>query len=537
MNSPILNVAIGLVFIYTLYSLLVTILNEIVATTFSLRAHLLAKAIDRMLEEENEHYWQALIQYRIPQMMRRIRIAIYNVLPFWKKLHPGKASQSFADEFYQMPVIKYLGEGKIFNRFPAYITASTFSKTVVELLEQKGAALNGISSAVKSDDIRLFLENNSDSISPEMRNHLFSLLKALKDDMDKFKQLLCKEVTDQRQNLLGLLNTAKSDTEKFKTELQKLPIPLETSLTILALVDKADTSIDALKNFLSEQNLSGETLQVLASASNHAKANAEIFRRLVERGNVSLETRQMLLAMFNEAKGDVDVFRKLLEKWFNEMMDRVKGWYRKKTKVTTFAFGFLLAVIFNVNTIQIVSKLSSDKTSATQLADLAKTYVETNKSNPRFIKKTGNTTDTVLVRDSLYDKKLRDSIQVLLSRSKALIEGDISSTNEIMGLGWNFKEDSVPQRKNNKKGMAKVLNFFDHPMPVIERDVKYILRHTNARDWLGFLLTALAISLGAPFWFDLLSKLVQLRGSGDDTDAKQKKLEAKAGAKNPPANS
>src|SRR6187551_2911280 len=107
MNSPILNVAIGLVFIYTLYSLLVTILNEIVATTFSLRARLLAKAIDRMLEEENQHYWQSLIQYRFPQTIRRIRIAIYNVFPFWKKLNPGKASQSFADEFYEMPVIKY----------------------------------------------------------------------------------------------------------------------------------------------------------------------------------------------------------------------------------------------------------------------------------------------------------------------------------------------------------------------------------------------------------------------------------------------
>jgi hypothetical protein len=29
----------------------------------------------------------------------------------------------------------------------------------------------------------------------------------------------------------------------------------------------------------------------------------------------------------------------------------------------------------------------------------------------------------------------------------------------------------------------------------------------------GYLLTAFAISLGSPFWFDLLNKLVQLRGS------------------------
>ena len=31
---------------------------------------------------------------------------------------------------------------------------------------------------------------------------------------------------------------------------------------------------------------------------------------------------------------------------------------------------------------------------------------------------------------------------------------------------------------------------------------------------LGWIITALAISLGAPFWFGLLNKLVALRGAG-----------------------
>ena len=40
----------------------------------------------------------------------------------------------------------------------------------------------------------------------------------------------------------------------------------------------------------------------------------------------------------------------------------------------------------------------------------------------------------------------------------------------------------------------------------------------------GWTITALAIFLGAPFWFDLLSKIVNLRGSG----GKPKVQEAKA---------
>ena len=53
----------------------------------------------------------------------------------------------------------------------------------------------------------------------------------------------------------------------------------------------------------------------------------------------------------------------------------------------------------------------------------------------------------------------------------------------------------------------------------------------HSRDWaafrpvdylllaLGWLLTALALSLGAAFWFDVLSKALQVRGSGPKVSA------------------
>jgi hypothetical protein len=37
---------------------------------------------------------------------------------------------------------------------------------------------------------------------------------------------------------------------------------------------------------------------------------------------------------------------------------------------------------------------------------------------------------------------------------------------------------------------------------------------------LGWLLTAMAVSLGAPFWFDLLNKLVSVRVSGNPPEKK-----------------
>jgi hypothetical protein len=61
---------------------------------------------------------------------------------------------------------------------------------------------------------------------------------------------------------------------------------------------------------------------------------------------------------------------------------------------------------------------------------------------------------------------------------------------------------------------------------------------------LGWLITAMAITLGAPFWFDLLSKLISLRGAGtisaprdDNTPADKNTVAPKASAVNVTFNS
>jgi hypothetical protein len=47
-------------------------------------------------------------------------------------------------------------------------------------------------------------------------------------------------------------------------------------------------------------------------------------------------------------------------------------------------------------------------------------------------------------------------------------------------------------------------------------------RHTIAHHFIGWLLTAIAVSLGAPFWFDLLSTIMSIRASGDPPQQQSK---------------
>jgi hypothetical protein len=76
----------------------------------------------------------------------------------------------------------------------------------------------------------------------------------------------------------------------------------------------------------------------------------------------------------------------------------------------------------------------------------------------------------------------------LLDSARNMINGDIRNVNNLMGLGgWKWK-----------RGPHLSMSEDQHTLTMI----------------IGWIITALAISLGAPFWFDLLSKLMKVRGAG-----------------------
>jgi hypothetical protein len=167
------------------------------------------------------------------------------------------------------------------------------------------------------------------------------------------------------------------------------------------------------------------------------------------------EMKDVIKMYFNEAESNIDQFKRNLEGWFNDIMDRASGWFKRRIKVILIIVGFFIAMAFNVDTLVIFSQLKNAEV-ASQVAENAALFIEN-----------------------------MDSDQV------ANIEGgqlnnEISKLNQIsLGLGWDGYFD--------EEGSLAAKLFFSI---------------------LGWLITALAISLGAPFWFDLLAKLVNIRGAG-----------------------
>lgn len=577
MDSQVLDVAIGLIFIFTLYSLLVTILNEIIATVFKIRARVLAKAMQRMLEDEKADYWKHL-KFRVYRYIRSFRRALsYVITADWMK---PREDHSFYDEFYAHPTIKYLGENRM-SRRPSYIGSGTFSKTLIDLLHKKGAALNSdkvSGSGPSLDVIRTALANIGD-ISVQVRQEAISKIGELNNDLAQLKASLERsgEIrlalesgnpdTDTRKRLSGLLEEIYRDVEnlsispgrivpvrkmlesagrigpKIKTHLFSL---LNESESTFKNLDEAVKKWTDIRTAISSDTDLGEEqrkslVKLVDDVNQVMEASLEkaskIHAVLNNAGNISDETREHLLMLVDEAGDNLEKFKLSLEQWFDEMMMRASGWYKRKTKFATFFLGFVVALAFNVNTIEIVKRLNADKDAASKLADLATKYAEVNKDNARFIAQPVSTAAPERP-DSLMQPSRMDSIDsvnvvrinMLLNQADSLVRGDIQGANSIISIGWGFdtmplekicraEHDSIRRANGDTTKYTGSVSFC-----IACKEAGMIWERTKGDGWLGYLITALAISLGAPFWFDLLSKLVKLRGSGDDPD---KKKEAK----------
>ena len=177
------------------------------------------------------------------------------------------------------------------------------------------------------------------------------------------------------------------------------------------------------------------------------------------------DLRNVLNQLLRDSENELDEFKKRIVKWYNDVMDRASGWYKRYAQKILIGVGLLIAVVFNADTFAIYEHLSTDTESLEQVVQLAEAYVE---ANGEELDRSPNTT---------FDDSLDDL--------ETLINQQINEVKSPLGLGWE--------------------------------NVSFV--GYDFYDWLakimGYIVTALAISLGAPFWFDLLRKIVNIRSSGE----------------------
>src|SRR5256885_1576495 len=95
------------------------------------------------------------------------------------------------------------------------------------------------------------------------------------------------------------------------------------------------------------------------------------------------------------AEGSIDKAVKNIEDWYNSSMDRVSGWFKRRTQYILLCFGVACAVVYNVDTIAIVRRLATDKAVRSALVASAGAAVNEKQTTTTVT----DTTSTTAARD------------------------------------------------------------------------------------------------------------------------------------------
>jgi hypothetical protein len=175
-----------------------------------------------------------------------------------------------------------------------------------------------------------------------------------------------------------------------------------------------------------------------------------------------------LMSMITMAGNDAVKLQKSVEDWFNSGMDRVSGHYKFNTQRVLLIIGLVIAIAMNADTIHIIRQLSNDST-------LRQTLVASATAAKAPTPPTGQPA----------------------ADAAAFQQQITSATNafahvESIGLPLGWSAEDEPKQTSEYPSMI-----------------------------LGWLLTAFAISLGAPFWFDTLNKIMVIRSTIKPTEKSQ----------------
>ncbi len=239
-------------------------------------------------------------------------------------------------------------------------------------------------------------------------------------------------------------------------------------------------------------------LQGLLDAANQGKAEAlgtlASVEAAVQRLPSGTPARAAIEGLIAQAGGDMEKFRGLVDQWFSDFGDQVRSWYRQKTQYVLVLLSAVVAVTLNLDTIHLIQHLSKDDKTRSALVvkavDLSAKADLKQLLDNSALEAAKRGLDAARAESAPSREKI-DAASRKLAEEQAkfdqagadLIKG---LTGDGLQLGWSMA--SLP-----------AMDIYGWALKVV-----------------GLLLSAAAISLGAPFWFDLLRKVAAIRSVGLD---------------------
>ena len=429
--QEIVEVIIGLFFIFLLMSLATMSARETVSGWFKWRSKMLEEAIVGLVSEQvkKPEFW--------PTLFGNIR----RLFSGRKARKSAPAPPAIARDFFANPIITALHQP---GSKPSYIPGRQFAKAVID-------------ETTREIEVKV-LDAAEDA--------LFGLFQGIDKALDegKFEDLL--------KGVLRKVNQSKLVPEAARAEL-------------LALANdsgrkKASLEAQAKDFFQKYPNTSPVLYLHLGIEALKLKGEqhlADSLRLIVKDAEASLAT-------------DGDYLNTVLtktENWFDHTMDRLEGWYKRRTGRIALVVGILLALVLNVDTFQVATALWKEPA-------LRQTIVaQAEKVTPEQLESEFGASGDLTTQVRQFSDKLTDELQ--------------------LPVGWRFRNEEglcipapkifVPEKWENYKfgilasdGSCRS-DFFSLGIKV-----------------LGIFITGIAAAQNSSFWFDSLDKLINVRNAG-----------------------
>jgi hypothetical protein len=228
----------------------------------------------------------------------------------------------------------------------------------------------------------------------------------------------------------------------------------------------------SLPSYISSRSFADAVLGLVipdaSGQTNMGEIQASIGRLPASMGSMKASLQSLVM----NAGGDVTKFRTSVEHWYDDHMDRVSGWYKRRTAWITLGAGVILVLLLNINAVTIGRALYSDSAARTAVSTVA------TQGNP-CPAAAGNRQDCL----SKVEKQVSAAAQAGLP------------------LGWGVVSACSAQKCGWLEQHGITTPGDGSPWQVILALI-------------GFLATIVALTPGAQFWFGLVVKLNSLRSSG-----------------------
>jgi hypothetical protein len=224
-------------------------------------------------------------------------------------------------------------------------------------------------------------------------------------------------------------------------------------------------------SYLSSRTFSTTIMDLVTPAVQGARTFDDFMKGI--QGLPDGDVKKALLSLISGAQGRLDIAQQNIEVWFDDSMDRVTGWYKRWAQKVTITLAVVITILANADTVNIAHRLWADPVVRSKVIEVAVEREKMQTASPA----SGNQNATDAPKPSS-----------VVAPANPLTSDEEAALGRV--LGWTRASLNA------------------NPLTWLQRI-------------LGWILTAIAVSLGAPFWFDTLSRFVNIRNAGPPPDKSQ----------------